>query len=350
MSFIPFRAARRMEDLALFTRHVAGAMTARAPLLLILRAYVQETESGRLRRAVNAMADRIESGLEFSAAMEEHPRVFPSAYRRLVRLGEQGRVLGGVMTGLADSLEQSLKSYENYRRAAIYPAIVLGILFAVVSLMTAKIMPKFTGIFAEFGSELPGPYGPGGSMKVVVALLNLLLLAALIFLIAIAFGLRVRGFNLSRLQLQLPLVGTVLRQAETARFANYLSLLLSNHIPLAESLGLLADASENSYFQSAVQDFYERFQRGERLSDLLAGQPVFPASMAAMVAVAEDQGGLAETLRQLGKFYDDRAGHELAVIRELYEPVMLVLAGLFVGMILYSTYAPIFDLPRSMVP
>lgn len=343
-----FRAARRMEDLALFSRHVAGAMASRVPLLVILRAYAQESESGRLRRAVSSMADRVESGVEFSAAMEEHADVFPSAYRRLVRLGEQGRALGGVMARLASTLEQNLKTYENFRRAAIYPVFVLGVLFLIVSFSTVNVVPRFQAIFRELGVSLPGPYASDQSVRLILGAMNLTLLFAIIFLISLVLGLRIRGLDLSKFQLQLPLLGPVMRQAESARFANYLALLLENRIPMAEALGLMADASDNSYVQAAMQDFYERYQRGERLSDLLGKQPVFPASMATMVAVAEDQGGLAETLRGLGDFYNDRTTHELAVLRELYEPALLVIAGIFVALVLYATYMPLFQLP-SMV-
>lgn len=55
-----FQAARRMEDLALFTRHVAGAMASRVPLPLILRAYVRESEGGRFKKSLTEMADRID--------------------------------------------------------------------------------------------------------------------------------------------------------------------------------------------------------------------------------------------------------------------------------------------------
>jgi type IV pilus assembly protein PilC len=343
-----FRAARRMEDLALFTRHVAGAMNSRVPLPVILRAYVRESEGSRLKNAISAMADRIEAGLSFSAAMEEHPGVFPAAYLRLVKLGEQGRALGGVMLRLAESMERNLRTYENLRRAAIYPVFVLLLLFGIVSFCTYMIVPRFQAIFNELGMGLPGPYASGSSVKVLLGAMNLALLFSILFLLSLAMGLRVRGLDLSRLQLQLPLIGPMMRQAESARFASYLGLLLENRIPLADALGLLADASENSYVQSAVQDFYERFQRGERLGDLLTAQPIFPSSMAAMISAAEDQGGLAETLKGLGNFYNDRTAHDLTVLRELYEPILLVVAGVFVAIVLYGTYMPLFDLPRHV--
>jgi type II secretory pathway component PulF len=177
-----------------------------------------------------------------------------------------------------------------------------------------------------------------------LAVFALVLLIPIVFLIGAAMGLRVKGFGYGRLQLQLPLVGPVLRRAETARFANLLALLLENRLPLAESLGLLADSSENAYVRMAIQDFHRRYESGERLSELIATQPLFPASMAAMIASAEDQGRLAETLKGLGRFYAERTSHGLMVLREVFEPIMLLLIGLFVGLVLLSLYGGMFEI------
>lgn len=52
------------------------------------------------------MADVMELGTPLSAAMESYPSIFPSAYRRMVKMGEQGRALGGVMD-LAQNMERA---------------------------------------------------------------------------------------------------------------------------------------------------------------------------------------------------------------------------------------------------
>lgn len=342
-----FRTPSRMEDLALFTRHVAGAMNARAPLPDILRAYAQESESGQLARAVDGLADHVESGLELSAAMEEYPKVFPASYRRLVRLGEQGRTLGGVMNQLADSLEEGLKTYEYFRRAAIYPLLIIILLFLDACFLMVWITPKFRDMYNMVGGDASGPFiSSPHAMKAVLTAFGAVLLLPIAYLTATAMGLRVSFLDYGRLALQFPLVGPIMRRAETARFAHNLALLLGNRIPLAESLGLLADASENSYVRSAVEDFHRRYEAGERLSEMMSSQPLFPASMATMIASAEDQGGLAETLRALGRFYTERTAHGLTILREIFEPIMLLLIGLLVALMLLSIYAPIFEIPK----
>jgi MSHA biogenesis protein MshG len=344
-----FSMSNRMEDLALFTRHVAGAMNARAPLPDILRAFARDSEGGAVARAVDEISGRVETGAELSAAMDDHPSIFPSAYRRLVRLGEQGKTLGGVMKQLADSLDDSLKTYEYFRRAAIYPLFVIILLFADLCFLLVVIVPKLEAIFEQLGAQLP-MLTEGlirwSQNRTVFDLFVLVLLIPTLFLAATVFGLRIKGVGYGRFYLQLPLIGTVLRRFETARFANNLALLLDNRVPMSEALGLLADSSENTYVRAAIDDLRRRYTQGEKLSELIAAQPLFPASMAAMMASAEDRGGLADTLRGLGKFYSERASYGLTVMREVFEPLMLLLIGVLVGAIMLSLYSPLFNIPR----
>ncbi len=59
-----FRTPRRMEDLALFSRHLAGALGARVPLPDVLRAFMRDSE-GDLSGAVGDVADDVEQGFPF---------------------------------------------------------------------------------------------------------------------------------------------------------------------------------------------------------------------------------------------------------------------------------------------
>jgi type II secretory pathway component PulF len=341
------RLPSRMEDLALFTRHLAGAMQSRTPLPDILNAYAQEAENNRLARASVAMAGRIAVGEELADSMDAYPSLFPPAYRRLVRLGEQGHSLSGVMDRLAESIEESLKNFEYYRRAAIYPLLVLLLLLADISFVLVMITPKFQAIFSELGGmHIPGPLGdPAGLANLLMIIFGALLCVPILFLLGAVFNLRVRALGAGRFILQLPWVGPVLRRAETARFAQFLGLLLEQRIPMAEALDLLANSAENTYIRAALADFAHRYAGGERLSDLVARQPVFPPTMATMINSAEDQGRLGETLRDLGRFYAERTRHGLSTLREVFEPMMLLLIGLLVALILVSFYSPLFYIP-----
>jgi type II secretory pathway component PulF len=337
-----------MEDLSLFARHLAGAMGARAPLPDILRAYVHDSESSPLRRAIERMIPEIEKGVSIAEAMDGFPGVFPAAFRKLVRLGEQAHTLPGLMRQTADRLEEGLKVYERFRRAAVYPLCVLSILFVLIGFLTWKIAPKMEEVFEQLGMNVREITMLGVTPSQSMQAMMILLMLPTLYLLAVFLGLRVWGFGQGKLVLQLPLIGPILRQAESANFANYLSLLLHNRVPLAEALGLLSDATTNSYVQAAIEDFHRRFQAGEPLGSMIQHQPLFPSSMAVMIAAAEDQGELADTLRHLGRFYQDRTLHGLSVLHEMVEPILLLATGFVIFLVTASVYLPLFEIP-SMI-
>ncbi len=344
-----FRTPRRMEDLALFSRHLAGALGARVPLPDVLRAFMRDSE-GDLSGAVGDVADDVEQGLPLSAAMERHPEIFAAPYRKLVRLGEQGRTLPGMMRQTADRFEEGLKIYEQFRRAAAYPLIVLMVLLTIVTFLTTKILPKYEDIFQQLGFPIDDMFFNVfhvGARGMLVSI-NFLLLVPCLYLLAALLGLRVWGWGPGRLALSIPVIGPIMRLSEAANFASYLSLLIEHRVPLVEALGLISEASENSYVRAAIAEFAHRCENGEKLGTIVEQQPLLPAGMAVMIAAAEDQGELAVTLDQLGRFYRDRTTHGLLVMREIMEPIILILVGLFVTLVAMLFYFPLFQMPKLM--
>lgn len=337
-----------MEDLALFSRHLAGALGARVPLPQVLRAFQLDSEGGALGRAVGRLADDVEQGRPLSQAMERHPDIFAAPYRRLVRLGEQGHTLPGMMRETADRFEDGLKIYEQFRRAAAYPLIVLLVLFTICSFLTVKVLPKWEDIFSQIGFPMEKSFAHVFSFNAsdTLILANVILLIPCLYLLAALLGLRVWGWGPGRLALSIPVIGPIMRMSESANFASYLSLLLAHRVPLAEALELIAEASENSYVRQAILDFRDRYEKGEKLGKIVESQPLLPAGMSVMIAAAEDQGELAATLDELGHFYRDRTTHGLLVLREILEPLILILIGLFVAMIAMMFYFPLFQLPK----
>jgi general secretion pathway protein F len=144
-------------------------------------------------------------------------------------------------------------------------------------------------------------------------------------------------------------VGGAMRLAETARFLNHLGLMLRHRVPMNEAVGLLADSATNGYTKAALLDFEQRLTRGESLGALVGKQPIFPPTLAIMIASAQERGQLDETLIELSGYYRHRADHALRVLREFFEPVMMVVAGVVVIWIAISIYLPMMNIPRLVM-
>jgi len=69
-----------------------------------------------------------------------------------------------------------------------------------------------------------------------------------------------------------------------------------------------------------------------------------PDLLIEMTAVGEETGSLEDTLQVIGDYYDNEA--EVAVTRalNLLEPAIIVMLAIFVVLILFAVYIPIFSM------
>src|SRR4029453_15884491 len=83
------------------------------------------------------------------------PKAFSSVYVAMVPAGEAGGFLHVVLQQIADfrTREQDLKG--KVKAAMIYPCILAFFACGVLAFLLTFFIPKFSGIFAEFGGNLP---------------------------------------------------------------------------------------------------------------------------------------------------------------------------------------------------
>lgn len=337
---IVFGHARQVTDLAVFTRHLAGVMASKAPLAEVLRQFASEADTRAMQNALRDVVPRLEAGVPLSEALATAPHVFPDSYRRIIHMGEESDTLPQVVLAMARSLEDAVSMHESFRRAAVYPAIILTLLLLVLSFFSVMILPKVADIMMQLGSD----QGSGATRTVELIAIGILtlLLACAIWMFLAGTGLRWQSQSKGRWLLSLPLVGPALRLAETARFTQHLGLMLGSRVPLGEAVGLLADSTSNGYMRDALDEFRRRLEAGESIRVATESVAVLPPSLAVMLASAQERGSLHDTLVEMGAFYRDRSQHALRVLREFFEPLMILLVGIIVTFMIVLMYAPIF--------
>ena len=87
-------------------------------------------------------------------AMAKFPRSFPPVYVAMVRAGETGGFIDVVLSQIADfqARDQELKG--RVKAALIYPCVLAFIACGVLIFLMTFFIPRFSKIFAEFGSAL----------------------------------------------------------------------------------------------------------------------------------------------------------------------------------------------------
>ena len=145
------------KDITAFTREMGALLGAAIPIPQALDGLGQEEENPALRAIVLKIADSVRKGAAFSAALEEHPKLFSKLYVSMVRVGEEAGVLPKVMADLAELLEHEDELRGEVLTAVAYPVFVLCFGFVTVTVLLTVVMPKLFSMLTEMATTLPLP-------------------------------------------------------------------------------------------------------------------------------------------------------------------------------------------------
>jgi general secretion pathway protein F len=319
-------------QLMMFTQQMATLLGAGLPLDRALQILVDLADGDRVRKMTERVRDRVRGGAALSQSLEDEHGVFSRLYINMVRAGETGGTLDSTLAELADYLARSKELKDNVISALIYPAILLVMSVAALFILLIMVVPQFVPIFEEAGAELP-------ILTQVVLGIGTVLKDYWIVLLVLGIGAAwfVRSQMAvpeSRLKwdqgfLNLKVVGPLLLQVDTARFARTLGTLLKNGVPMLSGLGIARNVVTNTVLGTAVEGATEEVKRGGALANALVHTKVFPKLAIQMVSVGEETGRLDEMLLRVANTYDREVKTSVDRGLSLLVPVLvLTLAGM----------------------
>ncbi len=230
----------------------------------------------------------------------------------------------------------------------VYPAVLAVLACAVLVFLLTFFIPKFSGIFAEFGGKLPWLTQVIVAVSTVVMKYGPFLAVALVI---IAVGAK-RAMTseagkrfFERLFLRIPAVGVVSARFALVRFCRMLGTLIGAGVPLINALKVAKEALGNQTLADTVANAIDEVQRGSALSRSLSVSPLlFPPSVVEMVAVAEETGRLDKELIRLSGAYEGELDRRLRMLVALAEPVLLFIMAGLIGTVVVGMLLPVFTL------
>lgn len=321
------------------TRQLSVLLSSGVPLIEALQSISFENK-GFYRDMLVAVREKVSGGASLSKAMEDFKKVFPEFYTNMVRSGEESGTLDRVLLRLADFLESRSAVRAKVRSAMIYPILMIGVSFIVMSFLFTFVIPKIVKIFSDTKAALP-------FLTVVLIFVSNIFVRYwwLIIGIAIAALVFIRRFVaanrplVDRLILRLP--GNVVQTLYYSRFARTLGFLLDGGLPMLKSLSLSAGSMGNKALEAAVVRAERRVAEGQRLSSTLEG---FPPVFVQLVATGERSGRLSEVLGRAAASYEEEFNRKVDRAVSLFEPVMILTMGVVVLFIVLAVLLPMFQL------
>lgn len=337
--------ARQLEN---FMRQLASLLAAGVPLAEGLHLLAAETPEPAARAAWQELRERVMDGTALADAMAMQPQVFPRVHVAMVQAGETGGFLDLVLRQIADFQSRDRDLRGRVLAALVYPAVLLVLCAGVMVFLMIFFIPRFQGVFADFGGNLP-PL----TVAIIATSMTLKRYGLFVLLGVVAAGGWLRRYlatpegrwQYEQQLLRLPLTGKVAARFAMTRFTRMLGTLTRSGVPLITALRVARESLGNEVLGAAVDTAIREVQHGGRLGSSL-GQCVvlFPASTVAMISVAEQSGRLDEELIRIADESETELDRQLRTAVSLAEPAMLLVMALFIGTIVIGMLLPIFTL------
>ena len=348
---LSFGGRRRItrHEFLVFNQELATLLKAGMPLVQSLDILRSRLTNPLFKSVLDDVHDKVRGGTALSDAFAAHGDLFANVYTASLMAGEKSGSLEQVIRRYVTHIKVLMAVRSKVISALIYPAVLVGLSMAVVSLIVFKVVPEFGTFYAQYGEGAQLPM----STRIVVGISHNLLGYAPFLLAGIGgggvfftlwFKQADQRRRLHAWMLRLPFFGLLGRKLATAQVSRTLATLLGGGIPLVNALDISAKAVTNRAIAEALTSVARRVREGGSLAGTLNEQRIFPHVAVEMVEVGESTGALADMLNSVADFYDEENETTLTRFSNLIQPVLLIVMGVVIAFLLLSLYMPLFNL------
>jgi type IV pilus assembly protein PilC len=337
----------KLDDFLLFNQQLAALIHAGLPVLQSIQMLQQRSPNPKLRMVLADVEARIKSGSALSEAFAAQGDTFPKIYTASILAGERSGSLDDVLRRYVEYTKAMAQLRRKIRGALTYPVILLCAAFLLIGVLTTFVIPQFTSLYENMGSELPAItlYVVGFSSGIRD---NIYWLGPLVLILGVGFVSWRKTENgrrtMDRWVLKLPLVGDLIRQMTTAQLSRSLATLLAGGITVIESFQIALASLTNRELLRSTEPALAKIREGKPFTESLAGAGWVPELAIDMIGVGERSGSLREMLDEVAGFYDAETEVKLGQLTTFIEPAILITMGGIVITILLAIYLPLLQM------
>ena len=340
--------ARSRFDVLLFTQQLLALLSAGLTVVEGLRALASQTDASA-RPVVGAMLAKLGEGQSFADALTGESE-FPELYVSLVRASEQTSDLPTALERYLAYATQMNEVRQKLVSAGLYPALLITAGGAAIVFLLTYVVPRFSGIYEGMRGDLPWAAtlmmrwgeivkGHGAEMFVALAAISVTIASILSSVAARRW--------LGQQLLRFPWIGEELRLYHISRLYRTLGMLLEGGITLTRALQMSANLLPASLRRSG-DVVMNALREGQRPSASFQGGGLSTPIADQMLAVGERSGDLGRMMTRIAEFYEGDTARKLERAMRVFEPILMTIIGLGIGVVVILMYLPIFELAGSI--
>lgn len=335
-------------DLIIFTRNLSGMLRAGLSLSRALLVLEKQTQKENFKKIISSLSTEVNEGGTLSSGLSKFPNVFSKLFSSMTKAGEESGNLSGSISEVGMNLEKAHSLTKKVRGALIYPGVILSAMVVIGILMFAFVVPTLASTFKELGVTLPL------STRMIIWFGNFFsdnLVSTFIALTLFVFGF-IRLINAKFLAkyidytiLRLPLIGTLVKELNTARTARTMSSLLFAGVSITRAIEITGDVVQNFYFKEVLDKARTSIEKGVSFGKVFEeNSKLYPIMMSEMIEVGEETGKLSDMLLQIALFYEEEIENKTKNLSVIIEPILMIFIGAGVGFFAISMISPLYSI------
>ena len=334
----------------LFSRELKSLLEAGLNLVEALQTLAEKEAGGERSQVLRGIVSALHRGEPYSRALAGFPAVFSPLYVASVKAAER---TGGIAEALARLIayQEELESVKKkVVSASIYPAILLAVGVLVLGFLMFYVVPRFAGVYEDMAQTLPffsqlllafGRFA--GRNMVFIGIAFAALIAGSIWAFSSA---AFRAWLNSRLW-RLPGVGGRMKVYQLARLYRTAGMLLRAGIPAVRALDMAQDLL-SAQLRPQLALAKRLIEEGRSMSAAFGTAGLATPVASRMMAVGERSGDMGAMLGEIARFHDEEVARAVDWLTRAFEPVLMAVLGIAVGLVVVLMYMPIFELAGSI--
>lgn len=336
-----------LSEKIMFTNNLSGMLSAGLSLTRALIVLEKQTTNSYFKTILESLIDDINKGDTLSSGMKKYPKIFSGVFISMIHSGEESGGLPNTLKEIGITLKKTYDLNKKIKGALIYPSVIVFAIFAIGILMMIYVVPTLTKTFVDIGVELPA------STRFIIFISDTLsqhfVTFALFIGALVGFGVFVSRFAVIRRYfdlfiLKLPMLGTLIKEMNTARTARTLSSLLSSGVDLSKALIITEEVLQNVHYKELIHNSVNSIEKGVALSAAFKENTnLYPVMVGEMIEVGEETGKLSQMLMDVASFYENEVDNKTKNLSTIIEPVLMIFIGIAVGFFAIAMIKPMYS-------
>jgi type II secretory pathway component PulF len=348
---IPQLFSVQKSDIVEFFGQLATLLDSRVPFVQALWILTEQSKRVALKKIINQLGQQVSSGVPFSRALTQYPKLVTSQYCQVINVSEKSGDLPRGLRLVAGYMEKEQSTAANVKRMLSYPAF-LGAMSILVILMVAAIaMPSLVKLFDSLQVDLPM------TTRIFIAsadIINNYKFHLLLGLMSIICGFVLlwrmppvrQAFD--RVVMKAPVIGPVVIMRNLFRICRTSSMLIEAGLTLPQSLNAIIGIIDNDVIKKVLGEIRQDVIKGKGLSRQMSRYHIFPRMLVDVIAIGEKTGTLQSSFTSMADHYEKKLDIKVKKLLGLIEPASILIVGLIISFIGVAILQPLYSIYQNL--